>query len=316
MKQKRVTIFGGSGFLGRYVVELLADQGAIITVAVRDVEKAKFLKPLGQVGQITPIKTNARNKADLAKAVENADIVINLIGILYKQGQQTFEKMHINIPQILSRLSTEAGVDSLLQVSAIGANQSAVSEYLRTKGEGEKAIYKNFPGAIILRPSVIFGPEDKFFNLFGSLSRISPILPLYGNGKTFFQPIYVRDVASAIVGALSTSSSKGKTYEIGGPHVYSYTELMKIVLHNTRRRCLLLPVPFLIGEIQGRIMDLMPKPLLTYDQMLSLKADNIVSENAFNLSDLGIQPTAVETIIPTYLSRYRKGGRLGRASMV
>ena len=316
MQQKRVTIFGGSGFIGRYVVELLADQGAIITVAVRDIEKAKFLKPLGQVGQITPIKINARKKVDIEKAVENADIVINLIGILYKQGQQTFEKLHSNIPETLGRLSTESGVDTLLQVSAIGAHRSALSEYLRTKGEGEKAIHKNFPGAIIIRPSIIFGPEDKFFNLFGSLTRLSPILPLYGYGKTLFQPIYVRDVAAAIVSALSNISAKGKTYEIGGPNIYSYTELMKIILHNTRRRCLLMPVPFQLGEIQGRIMGLMPKPLLTYDQILSLKADNIVSQDAFNLADLGIQPTAVETIIPTYLSRYRKGGRLGRASIV
>ena len=172
MQQKRVTIFGGSGFIGRYVVELLADQGAIITVAVRDIEKAKFLKPLGQVGQITPIKINARNKADMEKAVKNADIVINLIGILYNQGQQTFKNMHSNVPETLARLSTEAGVDNLLQVSAIGANKSALSEYLRTKGEGEKVIREHFPKAIIIRPSVIFGPEDKFFNLFGSLSRL------------------------------------------------------------------------------------------------------------------------------------------------
>ena len=316
MQQKRVTIFGGSGFIGRYVVELLADQGAIITVAVRDIEKAKFLKPLGQVGQITPIKINARNKADMEKVVKNADIVINLIGILYNQGQQTFKNMHSNVPETLARLSTEAGVDNLLQVSAIGANKSALSEYLRTKGEGEKVIREHFPKAIIIRPSVIFGPEDKFFNLFGSLSRLLPILPLYGYGKTLFQPVYVKDVASAIVSALSNTSAIGKTYEIGGPHIYSYTDLMKIILNNTRRRCLLLPVPFQFGEMQGRIMGLFPKPLLTYDQILSLKSDNVVGLGAFNLSNLGIEPTAVETIVPTYLSRYRKGGRLGRASIV
>ena len=316
MEQQRVTVFGGSGFIGRYVVERLADQGAVVTVAVRDPEGAKFLKPLGQVGQVTPIAVNVRETNAVARAVEGADAVINLVGILYKSGRQTFNTIQAEVPAAIGRVCADKGIKRLVHVSAIGAQTSAWSEYLRSKGAGEEGLREHFPGATILRPSVLFGPEDGFFNLLGALARVLPVLPVYGGGKTRFQPVYVGDVATAIVHALADASTTGQTYELGGPAVYTYAELMKIVLEHTGRKRLLVPVPFFVGEIQAAFLGLMPKPLLTRDQLLSLRADNVVTDGALTLADLGVQPTSLEAIVPTYLGRHRKGGRLGRASVV
>lgn len=316
MEQQRVTVFGGSGFVGRYVVERLADQGAVVTVAVRDPEKAKFLRTLGQVGQVTPVAANIRDAAAVARAVEGADAVINLVGILYKRGRQSFKSIHADAPAAIARACTDAGVSRLVHVSAIGAQATGWSEYQRSKAAGEEAVHENFPGATILRPSVIFGPEDGFFNLFGMLARVTPVLPLYGGGTTRFQPVYVGDVAAAIVQALADASAAGKTYELGGPAVYTFAELMAIVLEQTRRKRLLVPVPFAIGEIQAMFLGLLPRPLVTRDQILSLKTDSVVAEGALTLADLGVQPTALEAIVPTYLRRHRRGGRLGRAPAV
>ncbi len=316
MEQQRVTVFGGSGFIGRYVVERLADRGAVVTVAVRDAEDAKFLRPLGQVGQVTPVATNIRDAAAVARAVDGADAVVNLVGILVKQGRQTFKAIHADAPAVLAQAATDAGVGRLVHVSAIGARPTAWSEYHRSKGAGEEAVRAHFPGATILQPSVVFGPEDGFFNLFGALARMLPALPLYGGGKTRFQPVYVGDVAAAVVNALDDPATVGKTYELGGPSVYTFAELMEIVLEQTGRRRMLVPVPFAVGEIQGAILGLMPKPLLTRDQIVSLKSDSVVADDARTLADLGVQPTALEAIVPTYLRRYRRGGRLGRASVV
>lgn len=316
MEQQRVTVFGGSGFIGRYVVERLADQGAVITVAVRDPEKAKFLRPLGQVGQITPLAVNVRDAAAVARAVDGADAVINLVGILFKRGRQNFTALHVNAPATIARACTEAGVKRLAHVSAIGARTTAWSEYHRSKGAGEEALREHFPGATILRPSIVFGPEDGFFNLFGALARVLPVLPLYGGGKTRFQPVYVGDVAGAIVNALSDPGTVGKNYELGGPSIYTFAELMEIVLEETRRDRLLVPIPFAVGQVQATILGLLPKPPLTRDQLISLKSDSVVSDGALTLADLGVQATALEAIVPTYLRRYRRGGRLGRASVV
>ena len=315
MEQQRVTVFGGSGFIGRYVVERLADQGAVITVAVRDPENAKFLRPLGQVGQVVPVAANIRDTAAIARAVEGADAVVNLVGILFRQGRQTFESIHASAPGAIARVAADAGVARLVHVSAIGARPDAWSQYHRSKGAGEAALREHFPGATILRPSVIFGPEDGFFNLFGKLARVLPVLPLYGGGKTRFQPVYVGDVASAVVSALADASAVGETYELGGPAVYTFAELMKIVLEQTRRRRLLIPVPFAVGQIQAAFLGMLPKPPMTRDQLLSLKTDHVVSDEALTLADLGVQPTTLAAILPTYLRRHRRGGRLGRASV-
>ncbi len=316
MEQQRVTVFGGSGFIGRYVVERLADQGAVVTVAVRDPEKAKFLRPLGQVGQITPIAVNVRDAAAVAGAVDGADAVVNLVGILFKRGRQNFAAVHVDAPAMIARACAEAGVKRLVHVSAIGARTTAWSEYHRSKGAGEEALREHFPGATILRPSIVFGPEDGFFNLFGALARVLPALPLYGGGKTRFQPVYVGDVAAAIVNALGNPDAVGKTYELGGPSVYTFAELMEIVLAETRRHRLLVPIPFAVGQVQAAFLGLLPKPPLTRDQLISLKTDSVVSEGALTLADLGVQATALEAIVPTYLQRYRRGGRLGRTSVV
>jgi NADH dehydrogenase len=315
MEQQRVTVFGGSGFVGRYVVERLADRGAVVTVAVRDPEDAKFLRTLGQVGQVTPVAANVRDAASVARAVAGADAVINLVGILFKRGRQSFKAIHTDAPATIGRAAAEAGVARVVQVSAIGAQGNGWSEYQRSKGAGEEALREQFPGATILRPSIIFGPEDGFFNLFGMLARVTPVLPLYGGGTTRFQPVYVGDVAAAAVNALADPSTAGKTYELGGPAVYTFAELMAIVSKETRRKRLLVPVPFAIGEIQAMFLGMLPRPLVTRDQILSLKTDSVVGEGALTLADLGVQPTSVEAIVPTYLSRYRRGGRLGRASV-
>ncbi len=316
MEQQRVTVFGGSGFIGRYVVERLADQGAVVTVAVRDPEKAKFLRPLGQVGQVTPIAVNVRDAAAVARAVDGADAVVNLVGILFKRGRQNFAAVHVDAPAMIARACAEAGVKRLVHVSAIGARTTAWSEYHRSKGAGEEALREHFPGATILRPSIVFGPEDGFFNLFGALARVLPALPLYGGGKTRFQPVYVGDVAAAIVNALGNPDAVGKTYELGGPSVYTFADLMEIVLAETRRHRLLVPIPFAVGQVQAAFLGLLPKPPLTRDQLISLKTDSVVSEGALTLADLGVQATALEAIVPTYLQRYRRGGRLGRTSVV
>lgn len=316
MKQQRVTVFGGSGFIGRYVVERLADQGAVVTVAVRDVEAAKFLRPLGQVGQVTPVKVNVRETNAVARAVDGADAVINLVGILYKTGRQRFDTLHAQVPAAIGRVCADKSIARVVHVSAIGAQTTAWSEYLRSKAAGEEGLRENYPGATILRPSVLFGPEDRFFNLLGALARVLPVMPVYGGGVTRFQPVYVGDVAAAIVSALGDPSTAGKTYELGGPAVYTYAELMKLVLEYTGRKRLLVPVPFFVGEIQAAFLGMMPKPLLTRDQMLSLRGENVVGDGALTLADLGVQPTALEAIVPTYLRRHRKGGRLGRTSVV
>ncbi len=315
MELDQVTVFGGSGFLGRYVVERLADRDIVVRVGVRDPEAAKHLKPLGQVGQVNPFACNIRDEASVRAAVEGADAVINLVGILAERGRQTFKALHVDAAGAIARAAADAGCESLVQVSAIGAAPSALSEYSRSKAAGEAAVREAFPAATIVRPSVIFGPEDGFFNLFGGLARVAPALPLYGGGKTRFQPVYVADVADAVVAALGNSGAAGRTYELGGPRVYTFAELMELMLAEVRRNRFLVPLPFFVGDIQAFFMEFLPNPPVTRDSMKSLREDNVVAEDALTLADLGIVPTPAEAILPTYLHRYRKGGRLGRASI-
>ncbi len=308
----RVTVFGGSGFVGRYVVERLADRGAVVTVAVRDPERAKYLRPLGDVGQVSPIRADLRDEAAVQAAVAEADAVINLVGILFESGRQGFRGAHVEGPALLAGASKTAGVQHFVQVSAIGADPAASSDYARSKAAGEQAVRLAFPEATILRPSIVFGPEDGFFNRFAALARFLPALPLYGGGRTRFQPVYVCDLADAILAAIDQPSAAGQTYEIGGPRTYSFAELMRITLSEVRRRRLLLPVPFAVGALQAALFELLPNPPLTRDQLRQLRHDNMVAPGALGLADLGITPTSLETIISTYLARYRPGGRIGR----
>ena len=308
----RVTVFGGSGFVGRYVVERLADQGATVTVAVRYPERANYLRTLGDVGQVSPVRVDLTDEAAVQAAVGGADVVINLVGILFESGRQTFKRCHVDGPALLAGASKTAGVRHFVHISAIGADAAAPSEYARSKAAGEIAVRLAYPEAAILRPSVVFGPEDGFFNRLAGLARLSPALPLYGGGRTRFQPIYVCDLAAAIVAAARSSDAGGKVYEVGGPRIYSFADLMRVMLAEIRRRRLLVPVPFAIGAIQAAFFELLPNPLLTRDQLRQLRRDNVVADGALTVADLGITPTAMESILPTYLARYRPGGRISR----
>ena len=309
MAERVVTIFGGSGFIGRYLVQRLAQRGWVIRVAVRHPRQAHFLKPLGDVGQITPVPAALQDESSIKAAVAGADAVVNLVGLLYEKGRQSFEAVHLRGAELIATAAAEAGAQDMVQVSAIGASPDAEADYARSKGAGEAAVRKAFPNAVVVRPSIVFGPEDGFFNLFGAMARLSPMLPLVGGGHTRFQPVYVGDVADAIVTCLESHGCRGKTYELGGPGVYSFKELMELLLQQIRRRRLLVPIPFAIADLQGAVLQLLPVPPLTRDQVRLLREDNIVSEGALGLADLGIDPTGVEVIVPTYLDRYRPGGR-------
>ncbi len=323
MSFHRVTVFGGSGFIGRYVVERLADRDAVIAVAVRDPEAAKSLRVAGQVGQISPIAANIRDPESIRAAVAGADSVVNLCGVLAESGRQTFQAVHVDGAANIARAAAAAGAERLIHVSAIGAGDSATSKYARSKAAGERAVREAFPGATILRPSVVFGPEDSFFNLFAGISRATPALPLFGGGTTKFQPVYVCDVAAAIVAALDDDSAHGQVYELGGPEMYTFRELMQKMLQVIRRRRLLVPLPYLVGDIQATIMDiqwavlrfffggLVPNPPLTRDMMRQLRVDNVVAPGARTLADLGVVPTSLNAVLPAYLARYRRGGRFG-----
>lgn len=308
MGYRRVAVIGASGFIGRYVVKRLAARGAIIAAIVRNVERAKFLQPMGDVGQIARFGANILDDARLAAAIAGADAVVNLAGILHESGKQRFAAIHATAPGRLGTLAKAAGVRHLVHMSAIGADAESSSAYARTKAEGERAVRASFPDAVILRPSVVFGPEDDFFNRFAALAQFSPVLPLIGGGKTRFQPVYVEDVADAVMAALDAAGVAGRTYELGGPRIYTFKALMELVLAETRRKRLLMPLPWTLASLQAAFLEWLPTPPLTRDQVKLLRRDNIVGPAARTLADLGITPTAVEGIIPAYLDRYRRGG--------
>lgn len=310
--ERIVTVFGGSGFIGRYVVRNLALRGWRVRVAVRDTAKANFLRPLGAVGQVAPVFANIRDDASVAAAVQGADMVVNLVGILYEGGTQRFAAVHAEGAARVARQARSAGVQRLIQISSLGADAASPSAYARTKAAGEQAVLAAFPEATILRPSVVFGPEDGFFNLFAGLSRLSPVLPLIGGGHTRFQPVYVMDVADAVMACLDRPETQGKTYQLGGPKTYSFRALMELLLQVTDRRRLLLPLPWGLAGFLAGLLGLLPKPLLTRDQVAQLRHDNVVADGAPGLADLGIAPTAVEVVVPTYLDVYRVGGRFNR----
>ncbi len=312
MVTRAITIFGGSGFIGRHVVRRLARQGWIIRVAVRDPERAKFLRPLGDVGQITPLAVPLQDAQAVAAAVAGADAVINAVGLLYERGRQNFEAVHVTGAQAIAAAAAAAGVRALVHVSAIGASTEARADYARSKGYGERLVREAFAGAVICRPSLVIGPEDDFFNRFALYARLSPALPLIGGGHTRFQPVYVGDVADAVVRALGEPAARGETYELGGPSIYSFAELMELLLSEIGRRRMLVPVPFWLADIQATFLELLPVPPLTRDQVRLLRRDNVVSEGARTLADLGLTPTAIEVILPTYLARHRPGGRADR----
>ncbi|HXL71643.1 MAG TPA: complex I NDUFA9 subunit family protein [Rhizomicrobium sp.] len=307
MEARQITIFGGSGFLGRYVVRALAKKGWRIKVATRRPNRAFFLRPMGQVGQIGFIKCDVADAGQIAHAMAGSHAVVNLTGILFQRGQ-TFDAVHVKGPEAIAREAARLGLRAMVHVSAIGADSESDSRYAESKAEGEKRVREAFPAATIMRPSLLFGPEDQFFNRFAEMARFLPALPLIGGGRTLFQPVFVSDAAAAIVTALDDPSAQGKTYELGGPTVYSFKQLMEIMLGVIDRKRLLVPLPFWIAFLKSIFLQLMPKPLLTPDQVKLLRHDNIVSPTAHTLKDLGITPTTVEAEVPAYLWRYRAKG--------
>ncbi|MEO1241044.1 MAG: complex I NDUFA9 subunit family protein [Pseudomonadota bacterium] len=318
MTGKLAVVFGGSGFIGRNVVRELAKRDWRVRVAVRRPHLAQFLRPMGAVGQIQLKQTNVRYRPSVAEAIEGADAVINLVGILHQAGAQRFDTVQSAGAAAIAQLAGEAGVEHFVHVSAIGADEESDSAYARTKGEAERAVREAVPTATILRPSIVFGTEDGFFNKFAAMATTTPVtpLPLIGGGKTKFQPIYVDDVADAVCEALARPDATGRTYELGGPRVYTFRELMELMLREIGQKRFLAPVPFPIASmigLAGEIAGLAPfvEPPLTRDQVKLLKHDNIVDESGVvgTLADFDITPHTVESILPDYMVRYRRYGQ-------
>jgi NADH dehydrogenase len=308
MATRRVaTVFGGSGFIGRYVVKRLAQQGYIVRVPSRYPEGALFLKPMGAVGQVVPLYASVTNEATVQRAVEGAEVVVNLVGVLAESRKASFQAIHTEGSERIARLAAAAGVSRLVQISAIGADPGSASRYGSTKGKAEQAVLAAFPGAVILRPSLVFGIEDKFFNRFAEIARLAPFMPVISGG-TKMQPVFVSDVADAVMAALGPAGVPGKIYELGGPRVWTFREILAFILKTTHRDRKMIDIPMGIARLQAFFLQHVPGKPLTPDQLLMLSKDNVVAPGALGLADLGIVATPVELVVPGYLSRYQPGG--------
>jgi NADH dehydrogenase len=310
--QNLVTVFGGSGFIGAQAVRQLARAGWRIRVAVRNPSLGYAMRLHGDVGQIDVVQANIRNEASVRRALEGATAAVNLVGIPYGKGRQGFQAVHVTGARNVAEAVRAEGVSRLVQMSALGADAQSPSNYARTKAEGEAAVREVMPGAVIVRPSVVFGPEDGFFNKFASMAAISPALPLVGGGRTRFQPVFVGDVGKALARLATDAEVAGGTYELGGPAVHTFRELMELMLAETGHKRFLVPVPFPVAGVLGSVGDVISAvvpPPITADQVEMLKADNVLSGAYPGLSDLGITPTTLDAVLPTYLYRYRKGGQ-------
>ncbi|HEY7243818.1 MAG TPA: complex I NDUFA9 subunit family protein [Xanthobacteraceae bacterium] len=307
-----VTVFGGSGFLGRHVVRALAKAGYRVRVAVRRPELAGHLQPLGRVGQIHAVQANLRYPNSVEQAARDSDALVNLVGILLERGLQRFDAVHAAGAETVARAAAAVGA-RLIHISAIGADERSTSHYARSKAAGERRALAAAPVAVVLRPSILFGPEDDFFNRFAAMARLSPALPLIGGGRTRFQPVFAGDVGQAVVAALEGRAPSGQVYELGGPNVCSFKELMQLLLAIIERRRLLVPIPFAVARMQAALLQWLPKPPLTPDQVELLRADNVVSETAKRegrtLEKLGIEPVAMASVLPSYLWRFRRAGQ-------
>ncbi len=313
-----VTVFGGSGFIGRHVVRALAKRDYRIRVAVRRPELAGHLQPLGKVGQIHAVQANLRYPASIGAAMRDSYAAINLVGILAESGAQKFEAVQAAGAGAIAQAARAAGA-RMVHVSAIGADENSAARYARSKAAGEKAVIEAMPSATVLRPSVVFGPEDQFSNRFAALARISPMLPLIGGGLTRLQPVYVGDVATAVADAVDGKTKEGATYELGGPEVLTMREIMEIILRVTERKRMLMPLPFGLAKLQALLLQFAPGPLqLTPDQVALLRSDNVVSDAAkvagLTLEGLGITPDSLEAIAPQYLWRFRAAGQFQKKS--
>ena len=312
-----VTVFGGSGFIGAQAVRALARDGWRVRVALRNPNLAPELRPQGEVGQIQLTRCDVASDADVAQALKGADAAVYLVGVLHEAGKRTFKALHVEAAARVARAAANQGVRRLVHISAIGADAGSPSAYARSKAEGEAAVRAAFPDAVILRPSVVFGAGDGFLNRFADLAVKAPALPLIGGGETRFQPVYVGDVAQAIARAAGRADARGRTYELGGPAVWSMKDVLTYVVRETGRERPLAPLPFFAARALGGLTQIAAAvgmtPPLTQDQVILLESDNVVTEGAHGLSDLGVEATGMEAIAPSYLWRYRKGGQFAEA---
>ena len=317
LRDEMITVFGASGFIGRYVVRRLAKAGYRVRAATRRPHLAHELKPMGVVGQVQLVQANLRDAASVSRAIDGAHGVVNLVGILAEGGRQTFQSLQADGAGLIAETARRAGIERFVQVSAIGADAHSKSRYARTKAQGEAAVLASMPGAVVLRPSIVFGPEDGFFNRFADMARFAPALPLIGGGATKFQPVYCDDVSECVVRALEMEAARGQVFELGGPSVYTFRELMAYILKTIDRQRLLIPVPFPIATLMGlggEMAGALPfvEPFLTRDQVTLLKQDNVVGaggEGLGRIDAFGVTPESIEAIVPSYLARYRKGGQ-------
>ena len=313
---KLVTVFGGSGFVGRHVVQALARRGYRVRAAVRRPDLAGHLQPLGDVGQVTAVQANLRYGWSVERALQGADAVVNAVGILYEAGRQSFDAVQAFGPRAIGEAARAAGIENIVHISAIGADADSDIGYLHSKGLGEAGVLETVPDTVILRPSIVFGPEDDFFNKFAGMAQLSPALPLIGGGGTKFQPVYVGNIAEAVAVAIDGGARPGTIYELGGPEIATFRQCLERMLAETGRKRLLVPVPFGVAKIMGRVMGLLPKPLLTADQVRMLQSDTVVSAAAQaegrTLAGLGVAATAMDVILPTYLVRFREHGQFER----
>lgn len=317
---KLITVFGGSGFVGRHVVRALAQRGYNVRVAVRRPDLAGFLQPLGNVGQIVAVQANLRNRASVVRAVRGSDHVINLVGILFESGRNQFDTVQDLGARTIAEACRDADI-KLTHMSAIGADSQAASDYARTKGLAEEAVRYTVPNATIIRPSIIFGPEDGFFNKFAEMSRFSLFLPLIGGGHTRFQPVYVDDVAEAVARSVDGLIEAGKSWELGGPEVLTFRQCLELMLSVIARKRTLVTVPWFAAKWLGSLLSVVPliEPALTRDQVILLEDDNVVSDTAQSeqrtLAGMGIEATTLEAILPSYLVRFRPAGQFTRGMM-
>ena len=309
--QKIIAIFGAGGFLGKHLMRQLTKLDYRVKVATRKPYLKGYLKPLGDPGQIELFKTNIFDSDSIRQVLKNCDLAVNLVGILHETRKQKFHQIHSQFPYLLSNLCNELGIKNLVHVSALGIREKHVSKYIQSKMQGEKNIRDNFKPSVILRPSVVFGPSDKFFETFATIAQFSPFLPLIGGGRTKFAPIYVGDVAKAIVKSLELNNLQPKIYELGGPEDYSFKELMEILLAEIKKKRFLIPIPWSFAKFQSFFLQMLPNPLLTSDQVEMLKYSNVVSGDYPTLKDLGVSGTSIQSILPKYIYRFRTGGQFG-----
>ena len=309
LSSSTIAVIGGTGFIGRQIVEVLARQGARIKVLARNADRAKFLKPMGDVGQISITSGSALDDDALNTIIEGCDTVINTIGILAESGSQRFNALQAELPARIGKMAKAHKVKNIVHLSAIGADLNSASVYARTKAQGEEGLLAEFPKAVILRPSLVFGAGDGFFNRFASMAVLAPGLPVIGGGKNKVQPVYVGDVAEAVLAALTQKGTAGKIYELGGPEVMTFRQAMEYIIKQIKRRRMLLPIPHGVMTLAATAMSVLPSAPVTRDQLKLLKVDNIASADRPGLDDLGIQPTPIDLIVPSYLERYQPGGR-------